>query len=1405
MSSKRKAHEYTGATPRHVNSMGPLQELIRKGTFDQFKDVLRTATFDLSKSDALAVLLSMSCHRGRLDFVEHLLSSGADPNAAVKGRPLVPLVQAVEACQPPVAQALTVAKARQGEPPQIRTKTASASNTTMSADQQSAADQERLARLESERLKQEQAKAERLALDRQKAEREYDDRIGIVKLLLMRGAKVNVIDVRGRTPLMIAKTKAVAQHLLDKGADVSVQDQDGMSALMHSRNPELAELLIDRGAEIEAKDRHHRTALMLSVIDDDPAVACLLIDRKADLEAADGMGRTVLVTAVWKNRLVVVKRLLASGVNISRKDARGRNVLHHYAGDSDRRLEPEDGDGPKIFRMLLEKAEDGDVKMRDLKQRCPLHWACATGNLSAAKALLQRPGTEVSPVERKRKTPLHLLVRLAPSLNDGEGTKDQRSETGSVADTFNDANMSQRQQETMRRQQKIREKAREEESRRRTELLRRINECVALLVAYKSDINAESEGGWTPYHVACQEQSDVAIIGQLLASGANRNQRTHTGRTGFHIACEAGNRKIVKHLLAESSIDINTRDNLGNSPLLAAAAGGHKDIVNLLAPWSERQLRDLSKDAKGAAEQFYATVVDFGGYKRGNEVRKVKIYDLLHTDPNIPSLNSCSTVCKGSTVFRWIHLPANNVSWCRDLLTKRFIEEGAEDGHAFKALQRSFLHQHGGKKWHSNYMRTGCQAIPRSTELTATRQDQTPRLSVNFSPQSPTSSHFSGDGAASEDSKSLARATDDATISNLVPVPGLRRSDTGLSTTAGALEVPEDTRDGVRQQRPRALSFSQAPARAHEQVTNGGSNLPAGKDRLGYSRRVVINQVEPAIEHNVFMFAPYLHFETDVQRREMQEVARRATGDLDEKQVKFGDHFIHRTTPDEQLIRAFLKPPISGLHVRRTLDQSFYRTIDTDFRDKTQVVYRYAQKHGDSQEALKVLMVDQLWMWIVNKDLLITSFPQRWHQPRDDPLNVLESTIEEINSNVADSPANLYDLAVLIGGRCFGTFDRSNITSDGLRFLDMFESSIGVAMDKETHLFGSFRDASQQISLDPQKRQQSLQRLERAQRLEKVSAVKGEEDIVWESSHDVRQYSHLKESAIETLLDIGSETELLSEVKDIRDELDMVKMVFAQQQEALSQAHDAMEMVLGTADDPHLQAGTEVERRKITKRLDQNSRAVEHSVKEIDRMDRQAERIYKSMRDLLDLKQKYANAIEARYSRIQAEATARQAKETALQGQETARQGQTLMVFTIATVIFLPLSFIASFFDLDINEFSRTGPEQGMSLSYAAKYIFGIGLSFAVLCILFALGWSSLGPIADTIRYRLFPRGAVAHETKAELEALRELSHREHHTVAQQKAEIAGLVVGAARSRSWKRYAANRRPSLDEHFVGYQV
>lgn len=99
------------------------------------------------------------------------------------------------------------------------------------------------------------------------------------------------------------------------------------------------------------------------------------------------------------------------------------------------------------------------------------------------------------------------------------------------------------------------------------------------------------------------------------------------------------------------------------------------------------------------------------------------------------------------------------------------------------------------------------------------------------------------------------------------------------------------------------------------------------------------------------------------------------------------------------------------------------------------------EKSDPSQH--KILMVDQLWMWVLGKKTVITSFPQRWRQPKKDPLNVLESILTDINSGSRERVRSVYELAMIISGRCYGAYDRHDVGSDDSQFLDMFEGWIG--------------------------------------------------------------------------------------------------------------------------------------------------------------------------------------------------------------------------------------------------------------------------------------------------------------------------------------------------------------------------
>jgi len=56
------------------------------------------------------------------------------------------------------------------------------------------------------------------------------------------------------------------------------------------------------------------------------------------------------------------------------------------------------------------------------------------------------------------------------------------------------------------------------------------------------------------------------------------------------------------------------------------------------------------------------------------------------------------------------------------------------------------------------------------------------------------------------------------------------------------------------------------------------------------------------------------------------------------------------------------------LHVRRTLDQFYYWTVeDTALQDRKQVVRRGTRSLNDPDATTRVVMVDQLWLWILDE------------------------------------------------------------------------------------------------------------------------------------------------------------------------------------------------------------------------------------------------------------------------------------------------------------------------------------------------------------------------------------------------------------------------------------------------------
>lgn len=138
-------------------------------------------------------------------------------------------------------------------------------------------------------------------------------------------------------------------------------------------------------------------------------------------------------------------------------------------------------------------------------------------------------------------------------------------------------------------------------------------------------------------------------------------------------------------------------------------------------------------------------------------------------------------------------------------------------------------------------------------------------------------------------------------------------------------------------------------------------------------------------------------------------------------------------------------------------------------------------------------------------------------------------------------------------------------------------------------------------------------------------------------------------------MEISSEIELLVTIKDIQDELGMIEKVLNEQGDTVKRLPDLL------PDD------------QSNGNLDEFDRDANYRTQTVNTQLEDANRVERSLNHLLDLKQKQVNINEAVSSRKQAESTA--------------MQGNYIMVFTIVTVIFSPLSFMAGLFALDISYF----------------------------------------------------------------------------------------------------------------------
>ena len=251
--------------------------------------------------------------------------------------------------------------------------------------------------------------------------------IQIAETLVMNGAKVDIKDKNGETPIHWAtryNRKELIEILVNHGADIDIGNEDfDKDSPIHSavfgNKKEIVDILIKCGADINKENRRKITPLQIAVQNRNEDIVKLLIQNGAriDPRMESGYYEAPLHQAVEDNEKSIVELLLKNGANIEVRDAIFNRSPIHYAADKNL---------TSILKILLENGANTEAE--DRTQYTPIILAIHNGHNEAVEILLEHgakldhlTSDQITPIDCaiffKRKHILKILLNTNPNLS----------------------------------------------------------------------------------------------------------------------------------------------------------------------------------------------------------------------------------------------------------------------------------------------------------------------------------------------------------------------------------------------------------------------------------------------------------------------------------------------------------------------------------------------------------------------------------------------------------------------------------------------------------------------------------------------------------------------------------------------------------------------------------------------------------------------------------------------------------------------------------------------------------------------------------------------------------------------------------------------------------------------------
>ncbi|RYP13074.1 hypothetical protein DL767_010947 [Monosporascus sp. MG133] len=285
----------------------------------------------------------------------------------------------------------------------------------------------------------------------------------IVEHLLKKDANINQQDNDGWTPLKCAAWhghESIIEHLLEKNANINQQDNDGYTALMSAirgGNEAIVERLLKKDPSINQQNNDGYTALMIAAVYGHEAIVERLLKNDPYINQQHNDGLTALIYATRFGHEATVEHLLKKDPNINQKTNDGYTALMIAAQfgheaivehllKKNPNINQQDNYGWTALmrsswrghRTILEKLlnEDADVDISDHGKHTALFKASQQGYADIVDLLLKKSKPKIT-VDDEGRTALHMASFSEPVEDEEcEGWKRGTSTLGEYEKTM---------------------------------------------------------------------------------------------------------------------------------------------------------------------------------------------------------------------------------------------------------------------------------------------------------------------------------------------------------------------------------------------------------------------------------------------------------------------------------------------------------------------------------------------------------------------------------------------------------------------------------------------------------------------------------------------------------------------------------------------------------------------------------------------------------------------------------------------------------------------------------------------------------------------------------------------------------------------------------------------------------